>query len=96
MLRPNRSTRLCRQLVSGARDQDDVRLHGAIVAAFELYSPDDVALLVVEPALAELVGDADAFRRASAAASEQRAMYAAAAAAVEPHARSTAGSTASG
>jgi hypothetical protein len=70
------ATRLIDQLVKGALEADSVRLHGAIVATFELFPGTTAADLVFEPALAALGGRVDARKRASAAIRRHRRIYA--------------------
>jgi hypothetical protein len=68
-----RASRLVECLVSGAVDEDLVQLHGAIVAALELYGVADAVESVLDPALARLNGAAHA--RASLAMGEQLSVY---------------------
>ena len=70
------ATRLIDQLVKGALEADSVRLHGAIVATFELFPGAAAADLVFEPALAALGGRVDARERAAAAIGRHRRIYA--------------------
>jgi hypothetical protein len=69
------ATRLIDQLVKGALEADSVRLHGAIVAAFELFPGPAAADLVFEPALAALGGRGDACELAAAAIRRHRRIY---------------------
>ena len=59
--------RLIDHLVKGAVEADPVRMHGAIVATFELFTPAVALDQVFTPALAALDGRADARGRALAA-----------------------------
>lgn len=68
-----RASRLVECLVSGALDDDLVQLHGAIVAALELYGVADAVECVLDPALARLSGDAHT--RATLAMGEQLSVY---------------------
>lgn len=70
------ATRLIDQLVKGALEADSVRLHGAIVATFELFPGPAAGDLVFEPALAALGGRVDARDRAAAAIRRHRRLYA--------------------
>ena len=67
--------RLIEQVVRGAVDADMVRLHGAIVATFELFPPHVAAETVFTPALATLDGASDAHRMAVAAIDRHRRLY---------------------
>ena len=68
--------RLIEQVVRGAVDADTVRLHGAIVATFELFPPHVATEAVFTPALATLDGASDAHRMAAAAIERHRRIYA--------------------
>lgn len=56
---------LIRNVVAGATAGDAVQLHGAVVATLERYPPRLAAMVVFEPALAQL--ETAAARRAEAA-----------------------------
>jgi len=66
---------LIEQVVTGAVEADAVRLHGAIVATFELFPPQVAAETVFTPALATLHGASDAHRRAETANERHRPLY---------------------
>jgi hypothetical protein len=68
--------RLIEQVVRGALEADAVRLHGAIVATFELFPPHVASEIVFTPALATLDGASDAHRMAAAAIERHRPLYA--------------------
>jgi len=59
----------------GERRADTVRLHGAIVATFELFPPQVAAETGFTPALATLDGGSDAHRMAAAAIDRHRPLY---------------------
>jgi hypothetical protein len=67
--------RLIDHLVRGAAEADAVRLHGAIVAAFELFTPPVARDLVFAPALQALDGRTDARGRAVAAIERHESLY---------------------
>jgi hypothetical protein len=67
--------RLIDHLVRGAADADSVRLHGAIVAAFELFTPAAARDLVFAPALQALDDRTDARGRAVAAIERHKPLY---------------------
>jgi hypothetical protein len=67
--------RLIDQLVKGAREADTVRLHGAIVATFELFPAHIASEIVFMPALALLDGAEGAHSTAVAAIDRHRPLY---------------------
>jgi hypothetical protein len=76
MVRRRAAHGLIEQVVRGAVEADAVRLHGAIVATFELFPPHVAADTVFTPALATLDGASDAHRMAAAAIDRHRPLYA--------------------
>lgn len=69
------AAQLTDQLVKGALEADAVRLHGAIVATFELFAPAVAQDLVFRPAMAALAGRVDARGRALAAIEGHGPLY---------------------
>jgi hypothetical protein len=67
--------RLIDQLVKGALEADTVRLHGAVVATFELFPAHVATEAVFTPALALLDGAGGAHSAAVAAIDRHRPLY---------------------